>query len=227
MSYRVRVKICGVTSVADALVAARAGADAVGLNFAPESPRCVERSTAAAVLHQLPPLVEAVGVFVNRTFCEIEEEVGGLGLRTLQCHGARRDPSDPWPLRAVFAFAVRGPESLDEIALFLEQCRRLGHQPAGLLLDGHAPGQHGGTGRTAPWELLAGFDPGVPVLLAGGLTPDNVAEAIRTVRPYGVDVASGVEKGLREKDPDRVWRFIDNARSAAAEVSAACPGNSR
>jgi phosphoribosylanthranilate isomerase len=84
-----------------------------------------------------------------------------------------------------------------------------------VLLDGHAPGLHGGTGRTAPWELLADFRPGVPVILAGGLTPDNVAEAVRRVRPYAVDVASGVEEAPGRKDPAKVARFIANARAAA------------
>jgi phosphoribosylanthranilate isomerase len=219
MSYRVRVKICGVTSVADALLAADAGADAVGLNFAPASPRCIDLATASDIVRALPPFVEPVGVFVDRHFFEIEAEAGRLGLRTVQCHGVRRDSSDPRPRRAFFAFGVRGPESLDEVRLFLDTCRQAGHLPAALLLDGYAPGRHGGTGRTVPWQVLAGFDPGVPVILAGGLTPDNVAEAIQVVRPYGVDVASGVERGPRQKDPDLVRRFVDNARRAATELT--------
>ena len=166
--HPLRIKVCGVTNEADARHAALHGADAVGLNFYPGSPRCVDPGTAGFILRELPPFVEAVGVFV---------ELPGGPLRT---RSAR----------------VLGS---------------LGHQASRSFT-------RGGTGKTAPWRLLAGFDPGVPVILAGGLTPDNVAEAVRLVRPYGVDVASGVEHSPGHKDPDKVRRFIDNARAAAARL---------
>lgn len=101
---------------------------------------------------------------------------------------------------------------------YVETCCCLGRLPAALLLGGHAPGQHGGTGQTAPWHLLESFWPGIPIILAGGLTPDNVAEAVRLVRPYGVDTASGVESAPGRKDADKMRRFLANAREAAARL---------
>ncbi len=105
---------------------------------------------------------------------------------------------------------------MQEITDYLESCRRRQQLPAAILVDAHVAGQHGGTGQTAPWNLLAGFKPGVPLILAGGLTAENVAEAVRTVRPYAVDVASGVERTAGNKDPEKVRRFIDSARAAVA-----------
>src|SRR5205814_10530314 len=104
--------------------------------------------------------------------------------------------------------------SLNDISRYLDVCRNTNRLPAAILLDAHVPGQYGGTGQKAPWHLLADFKPGVPVLLAGGLTPDNVAEAVRVVRPYAVDVASGVEARPGHKDEDKMRRFIANARGA-------------
>ena len=111
---------------------------------------------------------------------------------------------------------MRDAASLQAIELYLDACRASRRTPSALLLDGHASGQHGGTGQTAPWHLLASFRPGVPIILAGGLTPDNVAEAIQIVRPYGVDVASGVESAPGRKDSEKMRRFLANAREAAA-----------
>jgi phosphoribosylanthranilate isomerase len=210
----VRVKICGVTTPEDARAVAMLGADAVGLNFYPQSPRHVNMDRVAAVLDALPPFVEAVGICVHSPSAEtILEYAWFPRLHVLQWHGQPREPASlPRPLIA--AFSVSGPTSLDEIAGYVAHCRQAGRLPAAVLVDAHVPGQHGGTGQTAPWDLLADFDPGVPLILAGGLTPDNVAEAIRRVRPYAVDVASGVESSPGRKDLDKVRRFIDNARNA-------------
>jgi phosphoribosylanthranilate isomerase len=211
-----RVKICGVTSVDDARTAALLGADAVGLNFHPGSPRCVDDATAAAVLRALPPFVEAVAVYVERPLAAVQEHLRALGrVHTIQMHGQQREVADCYPYHFVPAFPVRDEASLRAITGYLDACRGLGWLPAAVLVDGHSPEQHGGTGRAAPWELLASFQPGVPLILAGGLTPDNVAEAVRVVRPYGVDVASGVESAPGKKGPDKVRRFIENARAAA------------
>jgi phosphoribosylanthranilate isomerase len=109
---------------------------------------------------------------------------------------------------------VRDAASLDQITACLDLLRAAGAAPAAILVDAHVPGQYGGTGQTAPWHLLADFQPGVPLILAGGLTPDNVAEAIRIVRPYAVDVASGVESSPGKKDPDKLRRFIDAVRAS-------------
>ncbi len=210
-----KIKICGVTTPEDARTAALLGADAIGLNFHPPSPRFISHETAAVILAELPPFVEAVGVFVNRPLAEIVEEVRLLSrLASIQWHGQERELASECSLPLIAAFGVRSPDSLAEITSYLDVCREHGRLPVAVLVDAHVPGQHGGTGRTAPWELLASFRPGVPVILAGGLTPENVAEAVRVVRPYAVDVASGVESSPGRKDAEKMRRFIENARAA-------------
>jgi phosphoribosylanthranilate isomerase len=219
MSYHLRVKICGVTTEADARQAALLGADAIGLNFYESSPRRVEPVAAQGILRELPPFVTAVGVFVELPMRKIFEHLQALRrIHAIQWHGENRELSDCFPYHLIAAFPVRDAASLQTIQRYVETCRALGRLPAALLLDGHAPGQHGGTGRTAPWRLLETFRPGVPIVLAGGLTPDNVAEAVRIVRPYGVDAASGVESAPGHKDADKMRRFIANAREAAARL---------
>lgn len=220
MGY-VRIKICGITRPDDASTAAVLGADAVGLNFYRLSPRYVNRATALGILSQLPPFVEAVGVFVNRSLTQMLHAVQSLDrLRTLQWHGdsPRREPHVAGPYRLIQAFPVRDEGSLEPITRYLDLCRTLEQLPDAVLLDAHAPAQFGGTGRTVPWHLLADFQPGLPVILAGGLTPENVAEAIRLVRPYAVDVASGVEFSPGQKDAVKLRRFVDAAREAAAKL---------
>ena len=215
MAYHLRVKICGVTTEVDARQAALLGADAIGLNFYEGSPRCVSAQAAQYILRELPPFTAAVGVFVEVPLRQAFVQMQTLGrIHVLQWHGQKRELSDCFPFHLIAAFAVRDESSLQDIRNYLETCRALGRMPAALLLDGHAPGQLGGTGMTAPWELLASFRPGVPIILAGGLTADNVAEAVRIVRPYGVDVASGVESEPGRKDADKVRRFVDAVRAA-------------
>jgi len=207
--------------VEDALRAAELGADAVGLNFFPGSPRCIDVATAGAILRELPLFTQPVAVFVNQSFEEIAKFFAPLSnfgpiFHTIQWHGnnEKREVGLWWPDQVIAAFQVRDAASLDAISRYLDQCRAAEELPSAILVDAHVPGQHGGTGRTAPWELLASFRPGVPIILAGGLTPENVAEAVRIVRPYGVDVASGVEENPRRKDLDKMRRFIDAARNA-------------
>jgi phosphoribosylanthranilate isomerase len=214
-----RVKICGVTRVADALAAVELGADAIGLNFHPPSPRCVGSATATAIVRALPPFVEVVAVFVEQPPALVRELLRDLGpIRTVQLHGRHREEDDYAPFRFIPAFAVRDEAGIAAVERSLETWRQLGRLPSAVLVDGHAPGQHGGTGRTAPWELVAVFRPQVPLVLAGGLTPANVAEAVAAVRPYAVDVASGVEAAPGQKDRDKMRHFIDNARAAVRLV---------
>jgi phosphoribosylanthranilate isomerase len=215
-----RIKICGITSVDDCRLAVRLGADAVGLNFCSASPRYIAPGLASSILPEVPPFVEPVGLFVNQPLEDVFALLRSLApIRSIQWHGESPEPGDAHPFRYIPAFAVGEEKHLGEITRFLAACRQLGKMPAAILVDAHVPGLHGGTGRTLPWHLLAEFQPGVPLILAGGLTPEKVAEAIRIVRPYAVDVASGVESGPGHKDRERLRRFIGNAREAAARLS--------
>jgi phosphoribosylanthranilate isomerase len=219
MSYHLRVKICGITTEVDARQAALLGADAIGLNFYPGSPRYVATSTAECILQELPPFTAAVGVFVESPMGKVFQQLQAMRrIHIIQWHGKQRELSDYSPYHLIAAFPVQDASSLAAIQRYVETCRGLGRMPSALLLDGHAPGQHGGTGRTAPWQLLESFRPGVPIILAGGLTPENVAEAVRLVRPYAVDVASGVESAPGRKDGEKMRRFLDKAREAATKL---------
>jgi phosphoribosylanthranilate isomerase len=216
MGYAIRVKICGVTSEADAEAAVLLGADALGLNFHPPSPRALTMTRAEQILRVLPPFVSAVGVFVDLPLDRVRAVLGSLGrVTTVQMHGSNAEPLSCLPYHFVPAFAVRAREDLARIEQYLAEARRLARLPAAILVDGYRPGLPGGTGQTAPWDLLADFQSPVPLILAGGLTPDNVAEAVRRVRPYAVDVASGVESAPGRKDAELMRRFLESARAAA------------
>jgi phosphoribosylanthranilate isomerase len=216
-----RIKICGVTNADDCRLAAALGADAVGFNFYPLSPRYIHPGLAESILQDLPPFVEPVGLFVDQPLLAVISQLRSLAaIRSIQWHGMNPEPGDAYPFRYIPAFAVGEEKHLSEITRFLAACRELGKMPAAVLVDARVPGLHGGTGRTLPWHLLAEFRPGVPLILAGGLTPENVAEAIGIVRPYAVDVASGVEAAPGRKDAKRLRRFIGNAREAAARLGA-------
>jgi phosphoribosylanthranilate isomerase len=210
-----RIKICGISTVEDARLAARLGADAIGLNFWRSSKRAVDVPVAQQILDELPPFVDPVGLFVNEPLITAAAFLQQFcNVRTLQWHGNEPEiqPAEGW-YRYIPAFAVADAGSLARVKTFLERCRLAGRLPAAVLLDGHATGQYGGTGQLAPWRLIADFNAGVPVILAGGLTADNVAEAIRMVRPYAVDVAGGVESEPGCKDADKLRRFVDAVRS--------------
>ncbi|HUT91566.1 MAG TPA: phosphoribosylanthranilate isomerase [Thermoguttaceae bacterium] len=213
-----RIKICGITTVDDALTAARAGADAVGLNFYPKSPRHLEPDEARRIVEALPPGVVKVGLFVNASPGDVCGTFDRLGLDLVQLHGD--EPPDLLAGlgdRAVMrAFRV-GREGLEPVAEYLRRCRGLGCLPRLVLLDSCVKGTYGGTGRVVDWRVAARYpsdDWHPPLVLAGGLTPDNVAEAIRAVRPAGVDTASGVESSPGRKDRALVERFVQSARQA-------------
>ncbi|MFQ6111195.1 MAG: phosphoribosylanthranilate isomerase [Nitrospinota bacterium] len=206
----VRVKVCGITNEADALAAVEAGADALGFNFVAGTPRCLEPEKARAIIRVLPPFVVAVGVFVDAPL----ERMRALGrvcsLSALQLHGeeapglCRGLASEGW--RIIKAVKMRGPESLEEM-------RRYGG--CAFLLDAYRPDRAGGTGSTFDWELAARAQEQVPIILAGGLTPDNVEEAVRRVKPYALDVCSGVEAEPGRKDMGLLRDFIQRARAAS------------
>jgi phosphoribosylanthranilate isomerase len=201
----VRVKICGVTRIEDALAAVRAGAWAIGLNFSPRSPRCVSVETAAAIVAVLPPAVLVVGVFVDQPRAYVAEVARTVGLRALQFHGneAAADCIG-WSMPVIKAIRVRDRETVAAAPAYPVDF---------ILLDAYVEGHAGGTGRQFAWEWAMACDRS-RLILAGGLTPDNVAEAVRTVRPHAVDVASGVERSPGVKDAERMTRFIANAQTA-------------
>jgi phosphoribosylanthranilate isomerase len=202
----IRVKICGITNAEDALHAAACGADALGLVFYGKSPRCLTPEVARQIIAELPPFVTAVGLFVNETPERIRQVAGFCGLDIIQLHGDEGPADcDYAPRRVVKALRVKEAASLDSHAAYAVSA---------LLLDAWVAGTYGGTGERFNWELAAGVARQRPVILAGGLTAENVAAAVRTVRPYGVDVSSGVEAAPGKKDPAKVEAFIRNAKMA-------------
>lgn len=209
MSGRVRVKICGITCPEDGVMAARAGADAIGLVFWPKSPRHVELAAAREIASAVPPLVVRVGVFVDPSAEVIAQAVEAGGLDVLQLHGSESPESlVGLPRRAVKAIRV-GP------GFDVEAAMRYEGRAAGLLLDTHVPRAPGGSGETFDWSLVQELRPRASYLiLAGGLDPANVALAIRAVRPDAVDVSSGVESRPGQKDADKVRAFIKAVREA-------------
>ena len=202
-----RVKICGITRVEDALVAAQTGADAIGLVFYERSPRHVTVQQAAQLAAALPPFVTSVGLFVNADEAFVREVLANVPLDLLQFHG-----DEPPEFCAQFARpyikAVRVKAGMD-----LLQCAAHFHTAKGLLLDTHVEGIPGGTGATFDWNLVPPRLP-LPVILSGGLDANNVAAAIKQVRLYAVDVSSGVEASKGIKDAAKIARFIQEIRQA-------------
>ena len=201
-----KVKICGITRMEDALAAANAGADALGFMFYEASPRRVARDVATAIIRELPPFLSRVGVFVNPSPDDVRRAIEDCRIDTLQFHGEETPEfCAQFGLRVIKAFRVRDAESLQVLSAFVgETC----------LLDSFVAGQHGGTGATFNWDLAAQtVRAGRRVLLAGGLNPENAAEAVRRVRPYGLDVSSGVETTPGMKDAEKVRAFIAAAKS--------------
>jgi phosphoribosylanthranilate isomerase len=203
---RTRIKICGIREPAHARVAARAGADAIGLVFHAASPRAVDVASAQAIVAALPPFVASVGLFVDAEESRVRDVLARVPLDLLQFHGDE-PPEYCERFNRPYLRAVRMAEGVD----LLEWARRFPHAKA-LLLDAHVPGEPGGTGRTFDWGRIPRQLP-VPIVLSGGLTPENVAEAIRAVRPWAVDVSSGVESSRGVKDPAKIVQFIAGARS--------------
>ncbi len=189
-----KVKICGITNYEDASAAVDLGVDALGFIFA-KSPRRIETETARRIIQSLPPFVMSVGVFVNQKPEEIEETVKECGLDLVQLHG------DESPVicerlmpRVIKVFWLKDESSLDGIKPYIGKVR-------GLLFDTFSKKERGGTGKTFDWDLaIKGKKMGMPVILSGGLNPSNIAEAMRVVKPFAVDVNSGVEKSPGQKD---------------------------
>lgn len=201
------VKICGITRVEDALLAARAGAHAIGTVLYARSPRAVDTVRAAQIVRAAPPFVTTVCLLVDPTAAEVERVLEEVQPAMLQFHGAET-PEFCAQFGVPYIKAVRVRPGVD-----LLQYARLYAGAKGLLLDAFVEGNPGGTGASFDWGLIPRNLP-LPVILAGGLTPETVAEAIRRVRPWAVDVASGVEATKGIKDPDKVAAFIRGARNA-------------
>jgi len=208
MRRDIKVKVCGITNAEDALAAVEAGADALGFIFYEKSPRYVVPGVVANIIAELPPLVTPVGVFVNEGLATVRSIMDTCGLAMAQLHGDEnvsycRELARP----AMKALRLRDRGSLLALA---EYQGRGGVR--GFVLDAFSELSYGGTGQITDWGLAAEVAKSTPILLAGGLTPDNVTEAIRTVRPYGVDVSSGVESAPGKKDHAKMRAFVDAVR---------------
>src|SRR5512143_3198323 len=201
----VKVKICGITRLDDALLAARLGADALGFNFWPGSKRYIDPGAARAIIERLPPFVTAVGLFVNQPPTEVLAAAAESGVTVVQLHGDE-PPQDcnGYPIPAIKALRVTRPEGLAEMERYRVQA---------ILLDAPCAG-FGGSGTACDWAVAREAAARRAVVLAGGLTPENVAEAVRAVRPWAVDVASGVESAPGVKDAERMRLFVERAKEA-------------
>ncbi len=200
------VKICGITSPLDALAAVRSGADWLGLNFWVGSRRCVSVARAREIMACIPKEIRVVGVFVNAPRKEVEAIAADLGLDVLQFHGDEPpEYCQGWEWPVIKAVRVGSRDDLEAARAY---------EVDYVLVDAHVSGHYGGTGQRANWAAVALWSSERPVILAGGLTAENVGEAIRVVRPFAVDVASGVEMRPGTKDPLAMRRFVENAKSA-------------
>lgn len=209
---RVRIKICGLTNAADALRATALGADALGFIFVAGSPRAVTPAAARAIIEQLPPLVTLVAVVRNESVETVREIMALSGCQVAQLHG--EEPPEflealRWP--AIKAIAVANAGDVEAIARYRTTARAV-------LLDTKVGGQSGGTGQTFDWQLARHAQRyGLPLVLSGGLHPGNIAAAIRTVRPYAVDISSGIEAAPGQKDPALMQALFEAIRQGEGE----------
>ncbi|NWL75627.1 phosphoribosylanthranilate isomerase [Pseudomonas taiwanensis] len=202
----VRIKICGITRIEDALAAVAAGADAIGFVFYAKSPRAVTPAQAGAIIAALPPFVTTVGLFVDMPRAELTQLLEVVPLDLLQFHGDE-SPADCGGYGRPYIKALRvkpGDDVAAAIACYPEA--------SGVLLDTYVAGTPGGTGEAFDWSLVP-RNAAKPVILAGGLTPENVGDAVRQVRPYAVDVSGGVEASKGIKDAAKIQAFIQQARA--------------
>ena len=219
-----RIKVCGITTPENGVAVAQAGADAVGLNFYPKSPRSITRGRAAEIIEALPAEIVKVGLFVNAAADEVVDAFDELGLDLIQLHG------DELPRfvaglggRPVMRAFRLGSGGLAPIEGYLSECGDLGCLPRFVLIDAYQKGSYGGTGQVADWSIARAYPSGEsfmhpPLILAGGLTWENVGDAIRAVEPMGVDTASGVETSPGVKDRELVLRFVRAAAEAFGDV---------
>jgi phosphoribosylanthranilate isomerase len=216
MHGRTRIKVCGITNIEDAKTAIRAGADALGFIFVESSPRYVSPEKAKEIVAQLPPFIHFVGVFVDSDPIEVEEIIDYCGLSYVQLHG-REDAEYcsklshlATPCRIIKAFRV-GPGTLAQDFKPYEDCVK------GFLLDTFVEGQEGGTGKSFDWSMIELLSLQLPVILAGGLTPENAADAVRAVRPFAIDINSGVEDEPGRKNYEKLQSLVKRVAAADSE----------
>lgn len=203
-----RIKICGITNTEDALAAIACGADALGFVFYSKSPRAVKPETARTIISSLPPLVTTVGVFVDEDMANLENIVSHTGLDIIQLHGSESPEYFNLSKKTIKAIRVK---DLSDLKL-LNQYKAA----AAFLLDTYSPDSIGGTGHVFNWEIAVEAKKLGRIILAGGLTPDNIEEAVKLVQPYAIDVASGVEGSIKgKKDHTKLRLFIERARKAS------------
>ena len=208
-SVSTRIKVCGITSVEDVRAAVAAGADAIGLVFYAKSPRYVTPQQAAAIARAVGPFVTTVGLFVDAGRAEVEAVLAQVPLQLLQFHG-NESAVFCASFQRPFIKALRMADGVDVAAVEAEFAAA---GALGLLLDSYSPAAPGGTGETFGWERIP-VERRLPLILAGGLSPDNVAAAVRYVRPYAVDVSSGVEIAPGRKDSAKITAFVQTVRGA-------------
>ena len=201
-----KVKICGITNLEDAEAAIEFGADALGFVFFRASPRHIPPQEAAAIISRLPAFTVTVGVFVNEDPAEIKKIVSQTGLDIIQMHGSESPAMCRAPRRIIKAIRVTSLESLDPLVHYQDLV-------SAFLLDSYAPGVFGGTGQIFNWDIAVEAKQFGRIILAGGLTPDNIEDAVKRIIPYGVDVSSGVEREKGKKDHKKMKLFIRKAKA--------------
>jgi len=201
----VKVKICGITNIGDALVAIHSGADALGFVFYEKSPRYISPDEARDIIRQIPPFVTTVGVFVNEDIGTIRKTVKHASLSVVQLHGSEPPGMCLGISRVIKAIRVRELSDLEPLRKY---------KASAFLLDAYAPREYGGTGLIFNWDIAVAAKQFGDIILAGGLNPDNIEKAVQWVRPYGVDVSSGVEEEKGKKDHDKLRLFVERAKNA-------------
>lgn len=201
-----KVKVCGITNLEDALLAVESGADAVGFIFYEKSPRYISLKAASRISKELPPFVTVVGVFVNESPDKVNTAIKEAGLDCVQFHGDETpEACEAAGAKVIKAFRIKDRKDINAIR---------NYYVSAYLLDTYKEGVPGGTGETFNWEIASEAKKMGRIILSGGLNPDNIADAVRQVEPYGVDVSSGVEIKPGKKDPEKVKRFIELAKGA-------------
>ena len=204
---QVKVKICGITNLDDAMAAVNFGADALGFVFFDKSPRCISHQKAAEIIKKLPSFITTVGVFVNEKPEIIKRTIDITGIDIVQFHGDEPPEKCNITKRCIKAIRVKSLESLDPLNNYKDRV-------SAFLLDTFTPDILGGTGQIFNWDIAIYAKQFGRIILAGGLKPDNIAAAVRRVKPYGVDVSSGVESKKGKKDHKKMKLFIEKAKGA-------------